>query len=190
MFHARHSSTPSMAPDTLLPLATFLLHSTQSVPAVIAISLHSYELFHFPSFPSAVPLSHASLTHLENSSSYILPTSISLIFPFFFFKELSVVCFDSLITFTPLLPLFSKILLFTHLILLLSLPPPQNLVFTFNTHDTKPRTIQQHSFQNAFHVGTGSRSVPTRCRLIISSRMTNGAICCMSEKGFPPTCYT
>ena len=57
---------------------------------------------------------------------------------------------------------------------------------TLNTHNTKPRTTQQHFL----HIGTGSRSVPTRCCLLISSRMTNGGICCMSEKKVLPTSYT
>ena len=35
---------------------------------------------------------------------------------------------------------------------------------------------------NALHVGTGSRSVPTRFRSFISSGMTYIVICCMSEK--------
>ena len=35
---------------------------------------------------------------------------------------------------------------------------------------------------NALHVRTESRSAPTRCRSLISSRMTYSAVCCMSAK--------
>ena len=49
---------------------------------------------------------------------------------------------------------------------------------TFNTHDTKPRATQR----NALHFGTGSRSIPTRCYLLISFRRTYNDVCCMSEK--------
>ena len=35
---------------------------------------------------------------------------------------------------------------------------------------------------NPLHVGTGSRSVPTRYRSLISSRTTYSVICCMPEK--------
>ena len=50
---------------------------------------------------------------------------------------------------------------------------------THNTHDTKPITTL---LTNALRVVTGSRSVPTRWPSLISSRMTNSVICCMSEK--------
>ena len=52
---------------------------------------------------------------------------------------------------------------------------------TINTHDTNPRTTQQYSLQITY-VGTGSRSVPTRCHSLISSRMTYSAVFCISEK--------
>ena len=60
---------------------------------------------------------------------------------------------------------------------------------TLNTHDTKPKQHNNTPYKR-LHVGTGPRSVPTRCRLVISSRMTNRAICCVPERRFPPTIYT
>ena len=58
---------------------------------------------------------------------------------------------------------------------------------TLNTNHTMPRTTL---ITNALHVRTGSRFVPTRCHSLVSSRMTYRAICCMSEKRFPPASYT
>ena len=49
---------------------------------------------------------------------------------------------------------------------------------TLNAHDTKPRRTQ-HFLQN---FETRYRSVPTRCRSLVSSRMTYSAVCRMSEK--------
>ena len=56
---------------------------------------------------------------------------------------------------------------------------------TLNKHDTKPRTTL---LTNALHFGPGYRSVPTRCRSLISSRMTDSVVCL--RKRFPPTSYT
>ena len=53
----------------------------------------------------------------------------------------------------------------------------------FHTHDTKPRQ-HNNTITNALHFGTGSRSVTTRCRSPLSSRMTNmPSIVCL-RKGF------
>ena len=43
--------------------------------------------------------------------------------------------------------------------------------------------------KNDLHVGTGSRSVPTRYLSLISSRMTYSVICCMSEKKVSSSSY-
>ena len=51
-------------------------------------------------------------------------------------------------------------------------------------------TITLSGITNALHFGTGSRSVPTKCSSLISSRMTFSGVCCMYEKRFPPTSYT
>ena len=57
-----------------------------------------------------------------------------------------------------------------------------HLIHTITRQDQHNNTLT-----NALYIGTGSRSVPSRCRSLISSRMTYNVVCCISEKKCPST---
>ena len=59
---------------------------------------------------------------------------------------------------------------------------------TLNTHDTKPRKIQQHSLKTPYTLELDLD--PFHQMSFISSRRTFSSIYCISEKRFPPSSYT